>query len=94
MKHWVFTLRVTPPVNQVVSVRFGGSVMFAAYSRTLRQWFHVFPGGEQRIDEPPMWFCDDDWSKTHEREDFGLSCAREAKLSRRSMKAVQLSLFG
>jgi len=91
---WVFTVRVEPPSNEVISVRFGGSVMFAAYSPALRQWFHVYPGGEQRIETPPMWFCSDEWAATHQREDFREVRSTGTKLNRRSTKAVQLSLFG
>lgn len=90
MKHWVFTARVAPPENRVISVRFGSSVMFAAYSPLLRQWFHVFAGGEEAIAEPPLWFCEEEWAAEHQRTDF---VARPQVRSCRKKKAEQLMLF-
>jgi len=59
MEHWVFTWRVEPPINQTISVRFGSSVMFGAYSKW-RGWFMVNGSHEETIAEPPMWLCDDE----------------------------------
>lgn len=68
--------------------------MFAAYSRILRQWFHVYPGGEEMIPEPPMWLCDDGWAKDHQREIVnGGILGGQSTTIRRNEKPVQLSLF-
>jgi hypothetical protein len=91
---WVFTARIDPPVNETVSVRFGASVLFAAYSPILRQWYAVYPGaGEERIPEPPMWLCTDEWAQAHQRKDFKPEPRAGIRIGQRE-KAVQLSLFG
>lgn len=52
----------------VVSGRFlgdielSGSVLFVSYSHVTRQWYWVYPGGEEKIDEPQMLFLDDAWA--------------------------------
>ena len=90
MSSWVFTWRVEPPANKVISVRFGSSVMFAAYSPVVRQWYHVYPGGEERIEEPPMWFCEEEWAANHQRENI---VRPETISSCRKRKGDQLLLF-
>ena len=63
---WVKTKEIMPPPNRTVSVRAGGSIFFAAYSPFTRQWVWCLPGGkEERIDEPPEWFCDMEWLAKH-----------------------------
>jgi hypothetical protein len=90
MKHWTFTWRIEPPVNKVVSVRFGSSVCFAAYSKILDQWHLIANGSEKEIPEPPMWFCEDEWAAEHQRKDF---VAQTGVRSCRKQKDAQLLLF-
>jgi hypothetical protein len=89
MKQWVATWRVEPPINTVVSVRFGSSVCFAAYSKILDQWHLIANGTEAEIAEPPMWFCEDQWAAEHQRKDFR---ARTEVRSCRKKKDAQLLL--
>ncbi len=56
---WVSTLRIPPPQNKTVSVRFGASVCFAAYSVLRRKWFLVAGSYEEEIAAPSLWFCTD-----------------------------------
>ena len=50
-------------------VRFGATILDATYFPVLDQWLWLQPGGiEEKISEPPMWFCDDEWAKTHQRD--------------------------
>ena len=39
--------------------------MFVAYERLLRQWVWVYPGGSEKIAEPPHIFVDEEWAKAH-----------------------------
>jgi hypothetical protein len=64
VKVWLETRTLDYPTG-TVSGRFGGSVMFVAYSRALAQWFWVYGGGEERIAEPPLIFVDDQWAREH-----------------------------
>lgn len=90
MKNWVFTFRVDPPTGTVVSARNGGSVFFAGYSRLLRQWFMVYPGGEEKIDEPQMLFVEDEYAKAHERQNVGRRPT--IKLRESKTKPIQFEL--
>jgi len=64
VKQWLETRTLEYPAG-TVSGRFGASVMFVAYSRWQRQWFWVYPGGEERIAEPPHIFVDEEWAREH-----------------------------
>ncbi len=66
---WVISGRVEPP-TWVVSARNGASIFFAAYSKVLRQWFFVYPGGEERIDEPQMILVEEDYVRDHPNNNF------------------------
>jgi hypothetical protein len=90
VKKWVFTFRVKPPANQVVSVRFGSSVCFAAYSPFLDQWYLIANGSEEKIDEPQMIFLEESYVAEHQRTDF---VARPQVQRSRKKKDVQLLLF-
>jgi hypothetical protein len=90
MKHWTFTARVEPPTG-VVSGRFGGSVMFVAYSKPLHQWYWIYPGGEEKIAQPQMLFLDEEWARAHPAKNF--SPKVEKPLAIRQRKAEQLLLF-
>lgn len=87
MKRWIFTFRVHPPTC-VVSARNGGSLFFAGYSPALRQWYWVFPGGSEKIDEPQMIFVAEDYAETHKREGVG----RRPSIKLREGKLVQYEL--
>ena len=87
MKHWVFTLRVDPPTC-VVSARNGASVFFAGYARATRQWFMVYPGGEEAIDEPQMIFVSQEYAAAHRREQIG----HRPTIKLREGKSVQYEL--
>jgi hypothetical protein len=90
MKHWVATWRIEPPVNKVVSVRFGNSVCFAAYSKLLDQWHLIANGTEAEIAEPPMIFLEESYVREHQRKDF---VAQTEVRSCRTKKDAQLLLF-
>jgi hypothetical protein len=64
VKQWFETRTLDYPTG-VVSGRFGASVMFVAYSKWQRQWFWVYPGGEERIAEPPQIYVDVQWARKH-----------------------------
>ena len=89
MSLWVFTFRVEPP-SCVVSARNGGSVFFAAYSRALRQWYMVLPGGEEKIDEPQMIFVTSEYADTHKREN--IARRPSVRLREGKQKLVQYEL--
>lgn len=85
---WVFSFRVQPP-ERVISVRNGGNVFFAWYSRALRSWLEVFPGGEKPISEPQMLLLDEDYVKTHVAD---LSKGRRPSVKLRKGRLVQYEL--
>lgn len=60
MKQWVPLRDVEEIPKGVVSARTGSNVIFAAYSRGLDQWYHVYPGGESKIPSPQMLFVERD----------------------------------
>jgi hypothetical protein len=67
---WVLTAQVEPPEDKTVSGRYGGSVCFVAYSK-LSGWRMLLGGGlTQKIEEPPEFFCEDEWAAAHVRKDF------------------------
>lgn len=84
MKSWMATSRVEPPTG-VVSARFGGSYIFAGYSRLLRQWYWIIPGGEEKIAAPEMIFVDEQWAKEHP-----VLCKKQPQ--KLNKKPVQLAL--
>lgn len=88
MKRWILAARVEPPAD-VVSARYGGSLIFAAYSRALRCWFHVYPGGESAIVEPQMLFLSEAYARDNPRKSTPISRLR---LTSRPSKPKQLSL--
>lgn len=91
MKNWIFTFGIEPPTC-VVSARNGADVFFAAFSRALRQWFIVYPGGEERIDEPQMIFVESEYAKAHAK-DIGTRVRRPTlRLREGKPKAVQYEL--
>lgn len=66
MKVWVETRLIEPPHNVTMSGRFGNSIMFVAYSKLLRQWYWLQPGGiEEKIAEPQEIFLDEDYVNKH-----------------------------
>ncbi len=87
---WVFAARVDPP-TWVVSARDGASVFFAAYSKAIRQWFMVYPGGEESIDEPQMLFVSEEYAAQHKLEQIGRRPT--IKLREGKQKLVQYELF-
>lgn len=93
MTRWIFTSRIEPSsIKGVISVRFGASVMFAAYSRALRQWYHVYPGGEEKIPEPQMIFVDEELARDNQREHIGSIVRRAGVRLRAGENHTQLSL--
>lgn len=91
MKSWIFTDRVEPP-SGVVSGRFGASVMSVAYSRLLRQWYWIYPGGgEEKIAQPQMLFLDEEWARANPAKNF--SPKVENPLAIRRPRAEQLLLL-
>ncbi len=69
MKSWCFSCRLEPP-TWVVSARDGSNVFFAAHSRALRQWYHVYPGGEKEIDAPQMILVTEEYVRQHPNDKF------------------------
>jgi hypothetical protein len=65
--------------------------MFVAYSRFLRQWYWIYPGGEEKIAEPQMLFLDEEWARANPAKNF--SPKRENPLAIRRGKSEQLVLF-
>lgn len=88
-KHWVFTFRIEPPTG-VMSARNGSYVFFAAYSRVLRNWFEVYPGGEKVTREPMMLLVSQEYADTHKRK--GTVRRPIIKLRESKRKAVQYEL--
>src|SRR5262245_21516483 len=95
-RHWVFTFRVEPPTGCTFMARNDGEdyspngIFQAAYSRLLRQWYMVYPGGEEKIGEPQMIFVSKEYADTHRREEVRRPTI---KLREGKQKSVQLSLF-
>ncbi len=92
---WVSVYRVPPPSNKVISVRvisgdLAGSIMFAAYSRILDQWYLCANGKEEEIDKPQLWWCDDP-AVSKEPENYSQIIPQQKM--RRSNKVKQLELF-
>jgi hypothetical protein len=91
MKSWVFTFRVMPPAG-TVSARNGSNAFFAYYSPITNRWSMIYPGGEERIDEPQMLFLDSEYVKAHEK-DLSMSPRRPTiRLREGKRKAVQFEL--
>jgi hypothetical protein len=65
VKVWVDTNTVEQPTD-VVSGRFGSSVMFVAYDRLLRRWYWLQPKGvSEKIPEPQQIFVEKKWARAH-----------------------------
>jgi hypothetical protein len=80
-------------MNQTIMVRFGSVVFDAYYSKWRKQWFMLMAGGrEEKIAEPPMWFCDDEYAREHQR-DLAKHPRRENPLRIRPAKAEQLTFL-
>jgi hypothetical protein len=90
MKRWFETRTLDFPTN-VVSARFGASVMFVAYERWARQWVWVYPGGAEKIAEPTHLYVDEKWAREHLLETPRVKLHKAAKL-RRKKGAQQLAL--
>lgn len=60
MGAWVTCYRVPPPTNEVILVRFGASVFFAAKSKWFNKWFLCANGRNEEIEAPSLWYCDDE----------------------------------
>jgi len=68
--------------------------MFCAYSKLLRQWYWIYPGGEEKIAEPPMIFVGEEWAREHRNlSGSGKRIKVEKPLAIRSKKPQQLLLF-
>jgi hypothetical protein len=90
VKQWFETRMLDYPTG-TVSGRFGGSVMFVAYSRALAQWFWVYPGGEERIAEPPHIFVDEEWAREHTLKTPRAKLSKAVNI-RRKKGAAQMEL--
>lgn len=66
--------------------------MFAAYMPWEKQWYMVAGSHMERIAEPPMWFCDDEYAKDHQN-DLAKEPRKENPLRIRKQKAEQLLLI-
>lgn len=90
-KQWVLTGTIDPSkLEGVVSGKFGASVMDVAYSRLLKRWIWVYPGGEEQIAEPTMLLVEQEWAAKNR-------CLNPIKIEKsldiRRKKAQQLLLF-
>jgi predicted SAM-dependent methyltransferase len=93
MKKWVTIWRVPPPTNETLLVRIGASV-FDAYLSPIRGWFAMLPGGgEEKISEPQLWFCDEKYERVHLRCNEPEPARQEPVRLRRSTKPRQMA-FG
>jgi len=91
MKRWIETRLIDPPSGVVLSALFGNSGLFVSYSPLLDQWYHVYPGGEEKIAEPEMILVDEDWIRNHRL--VKPRPKREVPRRIRRRKAEQLRLF-
>lgn len=55
---FVLTAVMPPPTGKTITVRSGGSVMFAA--KLGARWVHLWSGHEDEIPEPLEWLCHDE----------------------------------
>lgn len=90
MKKWIDTSLIEPAdlKGQTVSGRFGGSVMFVAYSR-ISGWHWVCPQSMEAIAEPPELLLEPDWAKAHPRKS---PLVERGKPRIRKRKSEQLTL--
>lgn len=84
MGAWISTLRVPPPQNQTIGVRFGSSMCDAYQCRWTGRWFMLVPGkGEEAIAPPALW-----WDRTATVDD-PIEPTLEAPRMRRRRGATQ-----
>jgi hypothetical protein len=88
---WIFTSRIEPrDLEGIVSGKYGSTVMFVAFS-PVTGWHWIYPGGSERVSEPPMLFLDEQWARAHPRRSTVIH--RENPRRIRKKKAEQLNLF-
>lgn len=92
-KLWMKPWRVPPPHNETILARYGATLCFVAYSRTLDRWTLIANGREELIEAAPVWLCDADYARAHEIKGAVAPAALEIPVTttRRRRKA-QLSL--
>jgi hypothetical protein len=91
VKVWIETRTIEPPAD-VVSGRFGASVMFVAFDRWRQEWFWLQPHGiAERIAEPTHIFVDEEWAREHLLKTPRPKLDKTSKL-RRKKGAQQLAL--
>jgi len=66
--------------------------MFVSYSHLIRQWYWIYPGGEEKIAEPQMLLLDEEYARAHRLEKS--SPRRENPLRIRKSKNEQLLFAG
>jgi hypothetical protein len=90
---WVETRTIDPPEGITISGRFGGSIMFVAYSRVLDRWLWIQPGGvEEKIAEPEMIFVDEDYIKKHTLAKPRSRTEKPSHIHRKRSSQLQLDL--
>jgi len=66
MKQWVPTDTVdVTKLDGVVSAKFGGSILFVHYFKLGGWWEWVYPGGAEKIAEPPLLWLDPLWVRAN-----------------------------
>jgi len=95
MKQWVPTDTVdVTKLEGVVSAKFGGSLLFVYYFKLGGWWEWVYPGGAEKIAEPPLLYLEEEWARTN--RSLSATCkygSTEKSLAIRRKKCEQMMLF-
>jgi hypothetical protein len=90
---WISTSLIEPgDLEGTVSGRFGGSVMFVAYSKFTRRWLWIYPGGTEKIEEPPQLFLDPLWAAAHPRTSPVVQREKPTRLRKKKSEQLLMDL--
>lgn len=92
---FVLVWRVPPPTDRTILARTGNSIFFAGYFKWSNKWFLLANGRSEEIEEPQMWWCEDEYARTHQRDlnEKPPRLVRETLRLRKSKKPEQLRLL-
>jgi hypothetical protein len=93
MAAWVSSSLRPPPKHGRVTVRFGARFFDAGWSEWRGKWFELYPGRQEEIPDPPLWW-DRDAPEISKEEERRLILGQEQTSVRRSRGDKQLDLFG